>query len=97
MAEQPDEPGLASYAFILFCSCSSQGQIAQIFWETVSVTLVYCGQMTGWLKMLLGMEVGLGPRDIVLDGNPALPHGKGHSSPPQLFSPSVVASGATCD
>ena len=22
---------------------------------------VYCGQMTGWSKMALGMEVGLGP------------------------------------
>jgi len=29
------------------------------------------------------MEVGLGPGDIVLDGDPA-PHGKRHSSP--LFS-----------
>jgi len=34
-------------------------------------TLVYCGQTVGWIKMQLGMEVGLGPGDIVLDGYPA--------------------------
>ena len=33
----------------------------------------------------------LGPGDIVLDWDPALPHGKGHSSPPPLFGSSVVA------
>ena len=31
--------------------------------------------------MPLGTEVGLGPGDIVLDGDPTFPHGKGHSSP----------------
>jgi len=34
---------------------------------------VYCGQTAGWLKMLLGTEVGLGPDDILLDGRPAPP------------------------
>ena len=48
----------------------------------LSVTLVYCGQTVGWIKMKLGMEVGLGPGDIVLDGGPGFPHGKGQSSPP---------------
>ena len=28
-------------------------------------------QTTGWIKMALGMEVGLGPGNIVLDGVPA--------------------------
>jgi len=32
---------------------------------------VYCGQTAGWLKMALGMEVGVGPGHIVLDGHPA--------------------------
>ena len=27
--------------------------------------------MPGWIKMPLGMEVGLGPSDFVLDGKPA--------------------------
>ena len=30
---------------------------------------VCCGQTAGWIKMPLGMEVGLVPGDIVLDGN----------------------------
>jgi len=33
---------------------------------------VYCGQTVGWIKMALGMEVSLGPVDVVLWG---------HSSP----------------
>jgi len=32
----------------------------------LSVTLVYCGQTVGWIRMPLGTEVGLGPGDIVL-------------------------------
>ena len=32
---------------------------------------VRCGQMTGWTKMPLGMEVDLGPGDFVFDGNPS--------------------------
>ena len=35
--------------------------------------------MVRWIKMPLGMEIGLGSSDIVLDGDPA-PHGKGHST-----------------
>ena len=46
----------------------------------LSVTLVYCGQTVGWIKVLLGMEVGIDPSDTVLDGDPAS-HRKGHSSP----------------
>ena len=45
------------------------------------LTLVYCGQTVGWIKMELGVKVGLGPGHIVLDGDPAPP--KGHS-PPQF-------------
>jgi len=45
---------------------------------------VCCGQAAGWIKMPLGMEVGLGPGpgpgDIVLDGDPA-PQKWGHSTP----------------
>ena len=33
--------------------------------------------MAGWIKMALGMDVGLGPGHTVLDGKPAPP--KGHS------------------
>jgi len=37
----------------------------------LSVTLVYCGQTVGWIKMPPGMEVGLGSCHIVLDEDPA--------------------------
>jgi len=37
----------------------------------LSVTLVYCSQTVGRIKMKLGTEVGLGPGHIVLDGYPA--------------------------
>ena len=40
---------------------------------------VCCSQMAGWIKMQLGTKVGLGPGDIVLDGDPAPP--KGNSTP----------------
>jgi len=32
---------------------------------------VYCGLTARWIKMSLGMEVGLGPVHIVLDGDTA--------------------------
>jgi len=37
----------------------------------LSVMLVYCGQTVGWIKMKLGVEVGLSLSHIVLDGDPA--------------------------
>jgi len=46
----------------------------------LSVTLVYCGQTVGWMKMKLDVQVDLGPGHIVLDGDAAPPR-KGHSSP----------------
>jgi len=46
----------------------------------LSETLVYCGQTFGWIKVKLDMEVGLGPGHIALDGDPAPPSPKGHSS-----------------
>jgi len=55
----------------------------------LSVTFVHCGQTVGWIKMKLGMRVGLGHGHIVLDGDPALPPPKGHSPP--NFQPISVA------
>ena len=37
--------------------------------------------MAGWIKTALGMEVGLGPGHIVLDGDPAPLPKKGSESP----------------
>jgi len=49
---------------------------------------VCCGQTGGWIKMLFGMEVGLGPGDIVLDGYTSPPR-KGGWYPP-IFGPCIV-------
>jgi len=53
----------------------------------LSWTLVYCGQMdqdTTWY------EVGLGPCDIVLDGDPAPPTERGTAACSPLFSPCLA-------
>jgi len=45
---------------------------------------MHCGQTVGRIKMKLGMQVGLGPGHIVLDGDPLpLPKGGGRA-PPQI-------------
>ena len=45
--------------------------------SVLSVTFVHCGQAVGRIKMELGMQVGLGPGHIVLDGDPAPPPQRG--------------------
>jgi len=44
----------------------------------LSVTLVYCDQTVGWIKVKLGTKVGLGPGHIVLNTNPAISPQTGH-------------------
>ena len=44
----------------------------------------------GWIKMKLGMQVGLGPGHIVLGGDPAPPSPKG-AQPPNFRPISVAA------
>jgi len=60
----------------------------------LSVTLVHRVQTVGWIKMKLGLQVGLGPGHIVLDGDPvtqlALPQ---RGIPPNFRPISVVANG----
>ena len=51
---------------------------------------IYYGQTAGWIKMALGVEVGLSPGYIVLDGDPAPIPNKGTES--RNFRPiSIVA------
>ena len=38
--------------------------------------------MAGWIKMPLGMEVGLGPGDFVFDGDPETPDKRTHAPHP---------------
>ena len=52
--------------------------------SVLSVTLVYCGQTVGWIKMKLGTQVNLGPGHILLDGDPTPLPPKGHSPTPQF-------------
>jgi len=64
------------------------------FWATValsclSVTLVYCGQTVGRIKMKFGSQAGLG--HIVLDGDPAPPPSKKASTSP-IFGPCPLCS-----
>jgi len=40
----------------------------------------------GWIKIVLGMGVGLSPGKFVLDGGPALPLQKGAEPPPQFLA-----------
>jgi len=55
----------------------------------LSVTLVYCGKTVGWIKVKLGMQVGLGPGRIVSDGDQAPPPQKG-AQQPSLFGPCLL-------
>jgi len=41
--------------------------------SVLSVSLVYCGQTVGRIKMKLGVQISLGPGHIVLNGDPAPP------------------------
>jgi len=43
------------------------------------LALVYCGQTAVCIRIPLDVELGLGPADIVLDGDPAPPPLKGHN------------------
>ena len=45
--------------------------------------------MAAWIKMSLGMELGLGPGDFLLDGDPASPPQKGGGAP-QIFGPCLL-------
>jgi len=50
--------------------------LSTVVLSCLSVTLVYCYQTVGRIKMKFDTRVGLGPGHIVLDGDPApLPKG----------------------
>jgi len=59
----------------------------------LSVTLEYCGQTVGRIKMNLAVQVGLRPGHIVLHGVPAVdpapPH-NGAGAPPPIFGPCLL-------
>ena len=49
-----------------------------------------CGKTAAWIKMPLGMEIGLGLRDIVFDVDPATSRKKGHTHPNLIFGPCLL-------
>jgi len=49
---------------------------------------ICCGQMAAWIKMSLGLELGLGPCDCVLDEDPLPKWGR---SPPNFRTMFIVA------
>jgi len=51
--------------------------------SVLSVTFVYRGQTVQRIKMKLGVRVGLGPGQAVLDGDPSSPPQSG-TAPPQF-------------
>jgi len=48
---------------------------------------ICCRQMAGWIKIPLGMEVGLGPVDFLLNGHRAPLNKKGAEPPTRIFRP----------
>jgi len=54
----------------------------------LSVTLVYCGQTVGWIKMKFDMQVGPSSGHIMLDGDPAPPPQK--AAEPPIFGPYLL-------
>jgi len=66
------------------CPLPKRGQTPQIFG-----TCLLC-QTSGWMKLILGMVVGLSSGEFVLDGDPASPSPKGEQSPLQIFGPCLL-------
>ena len=76
--------------FIVFIGRPFVKRIALCYRSVVlSVTFVHCGQTVGRIKVKLGMQVGLGPGHIVLNGDPAPLPQKGRS--PNFRRMSIVA------
>ena len=57
---------------------------------------VYSGQTAGWIKMSLGMEVGVGPGDIVLDGAQLPPKGARPKFSAHVYCGQTVAHLSCC-
>ena len=62
-------------------------EMSSVVCRLPSVTRVYCGQTVSWIRMPLGTEVGLGPSDIVLDGDSGPPTQRGTAALPNVFGP----------
>ena len=81
--------------FILQFAICCRTVVCPVCLSVLSVTLVYCGQMIGWIKMKLDLQVGIAPGHIVLDGDSAPPPPKGHSPP--IFGPYLLRQNGCMD
>ena len=68
--------GLCAPLFSLEVDVKEVETVTNRMQSSLSVALVYCGQTFGWIKMPLGMKVGLDPGHVLLDGDPAPPRKK---------------------
>ena len=59
-------------------------------------THVNCGQTAGWMKLVLGTEVGLSPGNFVLDGDPVPFPQKGRSPLPKFSAHLYWGETAAC-
>jgi len=75
---------------------SDRCPVCPICVSVLSVTLVHCGQTVGWIKIKLGMQVGLSPRHTVLDGDPASRPQTG-TAPAPNFRPYLLQSNGWMD
>ena len=77
------EPYNVVYFWATICKtvCPVLSDRSSVCPSVLSVTLVYCGQTVGWIMLKLGMEVGLDPGHIVLDGDPAPPEKREYQPP----------------
>jgi len=57
--------------FQYFYLCMYFVVVLRIFRRPKFSAHLYCGHTAGWMKLVLGMEVGLSPGDFVLDGDAA--------------------------
>jgi len=46
--------------------------------------------MAAWIEMSLGMELGLGPGDFLLDGDPAAPPQRGGDFRPMFIAAKLL-------
>jgi len=74
----------------IVCPVCPVGPVCLSVCPVLSVTLVYCGQTVGWIKMNLDMQVGLGPCHIVLGGDSAPSPQRGRSPLPNFRHISIV-------
>jgi len=88
-AYAPNVQFLADRCNATFGYCHRMLSVVCLF-VCLSVTRLHCGQTVGWIRVPLGMEVVLGPSDIVLDGDVAPPTQRVTAALPNYFGPSLL-------